>query len=295
MSKKSKFIIFILSSLIISMLSMLLFADVDIPVLNPKGEIADKQLNLLIFGSLLSLFVVIPVFTMAFFITWKYREGNTKTKRKYSPDWDSNKLIESIWWGVPIILITILSVVTWKSTHELDPFKQIQADNEPLTIQVVALDWKWLFIYPEQDIATVNYIQFPVDTPISFQITADAPMNAFWIPSLGGQMYAMSGMSTELNLMADEAGTYEGSSTNISGKGFAGMRFKAVASPESDFDQWLDAVKKSPDHLDYEEYSQLSKPSENNPAAYYARTDKELYNKIVMKYMGPAHHQEQSQ
>lgn len=293
MSRKSKFIIFILSSLILALLLVLLFANANIPVLHPKGEIADKQLGLLIFGVLLSLIVVIPVFTMTAFITWKYRESNTKTKRKYSPDWDSNRIIEAIWWGVPIILIGILSVVTWKSTHDLDPFKEIQADKKPLTIQAVALDWKWLFIYPEQNIATVNYIQFPVDTPLNFQITADAPMNAFWIPSLGGQMYAMSGMSTELNLIANEAGAYDGSSTNISGKGFAGMRFKAVASSETEFEQWLNAVKKSPNSLNYDEYAQLSKPSENNPVAYYSQADKELYNKIVMKYMGPAHHKEQ--
>lgn len=293
MSRKSKFIIFILSSLIASLIFVLLFADVNIPILNPQGEIAEKQLGLLTFGVLLSLVVVIPVFTMTFFITWKYRESNTKTKRKYSPDWDSNKIIEAVWWGVPIILIGILSVVTWKSTHDLDPFKEIQADKKPLTIQAVALDWKWLFIYPEQNIATVNYIQFPVDTPLNFQLTADAPMNAFWIPSLGGQMYAMSGMSTELNLIANESGTYEGSSTNISGKGFAGMRFKAVASSETEFKEWLDAVKKSPNYLSYDEYSQLSKPSENHPVGYYAEADKELYNKIVMKYMGPAHHKEQ--
>ncbi|HYF97146.1 MAG TPA: ubiquinol oxidase subunit II [Patescibacteria group bacterium] len=287
MSKKSKFTIFILLSLILSLVFTLFFYGNDIPVLNPQGEIANKQKDLIIFASLLSLVVVIPVFTMAFFIVWKYRASNKKAK--YTPDWDSNKVIESIWWGVPLILIAILSVVTWKSTHELDPFKPLESKTKPITIQVVALDWKWLFIYPEQDVATVNYVQFPVDTPVNFNITADAPMNAFWIPSLGGQMYAMAGMSTELNLMADKIGTYEGSSTNISGKGFAGMRFKANASSEKEFKQWIEAVKIAPNVLSQDEYDKLAKPSENNKVAYYSDTDEGLYNTIMMKFMGPEH------
>lgn len=284
MSRKSKYIIFILVSLIVAFGVTLLFAGNNVPVLNPKGEIADKQLNLLIFASLLSLIVVIPVFVMTFFIVWKYREGN-KSKKKYQPNWDSNKWIELIWWGIPIILITILSVVTWKSSHELDPFKPIDAEAKPLTIQAVALEWKWLFIYPEQGVATVNYVQFPVDRPLNFQITADAPMNALWIPNLGGQMYAMNGMSTQLNLIADEAGDYRGLSSNISGRGFADMNFTARASSDAEFDEWVKAAKISPRNLDLNEYNKLSEPNDQPvEPAYYVLKDRELYNKIIDKF-----------
>ncbi|HEX5796975.1 MAG TPA: ubiquinol oxidase subunit II [Candidatus Saccharimonadales bacterium] len=283
MSKKSKFIIFILTSLVISTAAVLLFAGNDIPLLNPKGEIASKEYQLMVFATLLSLIVVVPVFTMTFYIVYKYREGN-KSKKKYRPEWDSNKVIEGIWWGVPIILITILSVVTWKSSHELDPFKPLEAKAKPLTIQAVALQWKWLFIYPEQDIATMNYVQFPINQPVRFQITADAPMNALWIPSLAGQMYAMNGMSTSLHLMADEIGDYRGLSTNISGKGFAGMRFTARASDQTEFDQWVEAARVAPRNLDMSEYNRLSEPSENEPPAYYVLKDKALYNKIIDQF-----------
>lgn len=282
MSKKSKFIIFILSALVIASLLSLLFGGTDIPVLNPKGEIADKERSLIIFASLLSLIVVIPVYLMTFIIVYKYRVG--KRTAKYRPNWDSNKFIEGVWWAVPIILITILSVVTWRTTHQLEPSKPLAANAKPLNIQVVALQWKWLFIYPEQNIATVNYVQVPVGTPVKFQLTADAPMNSLWIPSLGSQMYAMSGMSTELNLIANEAGDYQGSSANISGRGFAGMKFTAHAGSQQEFDQWVEAAKISPRNLTWEEYEKLAEPSENNPPAYYQLKDKDLYDKVVGKY-----------
>lgn len=265
----------------IAVLTMLVYGN-DIPVLNPQGEIADKERNLIIFGTILSLIVVLPVFTMTFVIAWKYRENNKKAK--YQPDWDHSRLFESIWWGVPLILITILSVVTWKSSHELDPFKPIQSAEKPVVIQVVALEWKWLFIYPEQGIATVNYVQFPKDTPVNFEITSDAPMNSFWIPSLGGQIYAMSGMVTKLHLMADQTGEYRGSSANISGRGFSGMKFIAEATSEASFQDWTQKVRNSAPGLDLELYSDLSKPSEDNPVKQYALVDKNLFEYITHKY-----------
>jgi cytochrome o ubiquinol oxidase subunit 2 len=265
----------------IAILTMLIYGN-DISVLNPKGTIAAKERDLIIFGTILSLIIVIPVFTMTFIIAWKYREGNKKAK--YQPDWDHSRLFESIWWGVPLLLITILSVVTWKSSHELDPFKPIQSAKEPVRIQVVALQWKWLFIYPEQEIASVNYVQFPQDTPIDFEITADAPMNSFWIPSLGGQIYAMSGMATNLHLIADQTGEYRGSSANISGRGFSGMKFVAESSSESSFENWVRKTKKNPNSLGIEKYSDLSKPSENNPVEQFVLADKNLFDYIVHQF-----------
>ncbi|HET8884444.1 MAG TPA: ubiquinol oxidase subunit II, partial [Candidatus Saccharimonadales bacterium] len=234
-----KIIIAIGSLLVIALIavSVLYLQGLEIAVLDPKGVIAQKQYELLVFTLLLGFIVVIPVFIMAALIAWRYREDNTKAK--YTPDSSTNRVAETIWWGIPIILIVILSVVTWNSTHNLDPYKSLDANADSMTIQVVALDWKWLFIYPNHDIATVNFVQFPVDTPVHFYLTADAPMNSFWIPQLGGQIYAMPGMVTELNLDATEQGEYKGSSANISGEGFSGMKFIAKASSQNEFDAWV--------------------------------------------------------
>lgn len=257
--------------------------DANFAVLQPKGIIGQQQKDLLLFAAFLSLFVLIPVFGLIIFIATKYRETNKKAE--YLPDWDHNKKFELVWWAVPIVLIAILSVVTWRSSHYLDPFKPIESDKKPLKIQVVALQWKWLFIYPEQDIATVNFAQFPINQPVSFEISSDAPMNSFWIPQLGGQIYAMNGMSTQLHLMATSAGNYKGVSANLSGSGFAGMQFTARASAESDFNSWVQTVKTYPQTLDASTYEELVQPSKNNPVSVYGSVEPGLYDTIVMKYM----------
>jgi cytochrome o ubiquinol oxidase subunit 2 len=161
-------------------------------------------------------------------------------------------------------------------------------DKKPLTIQVVALQWKWLFIYPEQNIASVNFFQIPTHTPINFEITADAPMNSFWLPQIAGQIYAMPGMRTKLHLVADEEGQYRGSSANLSGRGFAGMTFIAQASTEADFDKWVESVAQSTKSLDVKEYEQLAEPSENNPVVTFQVEGKGLFDQIIMKYMMPS-------
>ncbi|HEX7483560.1 MAG TPA: ubiquinol oxidase subunit II [Candidatus Saccharimonadales bacterium] len=258
-----------------------------IDILNPKGVVATKQYNLLVFTTLLGFIVVIPVFIMAIVIAWRYRENNHKAR--YTPNASTNKLAETIWWGIPIVLIIILSVVTWTSTHDLDPHKPLVSDVPAVNIQVVALDWKWLFIYPDQGIATVNFVQFPVDTPVNFSITADAPMNSFWMPQLGGQIYAMAGMTTQLHIMADTPGDYRGVSANISGEGFADMKFTARASSQADFTTWLNKTKTTPQHLDSTAYDALRKPTIANPMAYYSHAEPGLYDTIVMKYMMPKH------
>lgn len=233
----------------------------------------------------LMLIVVIPVFLLMIFVSWRYRAGNKKAT--YRPDWDYNHWFECIWWGFPFSIVIFLSIIAWQSSHELDPYKPIESDVKPLKIQVVALQWKWLFIYPEQNIATVNFFQFPEQTPINFEITADAPMNSFWIPQLSGQIYAMPGMSTKLHLIANAIGSYRGSSANLSGDGFAGMTFVAKASSEADFQKWVDSIKDASTSLDLIEYHQLAKPSEYNPVALFSLKDKDLYEQIVMKYMMP--------
>ncbi len=253
-------------------------------VLQPQGLIASQEKQLLVFATLLSLVVVLPVFVMTFGIVWKYRAGNKNAT--YMPDWDHSHLFETLWWGIPCVIIIILGVVTWKSSHDLDPFRPLNSTVKPLKIQVVALQWKWLFIYPEQRIATVNYIQFPEKTPIDFEITADAPMNSFWIPALGGQIYAMSGMSTQVHLMADKAGSYRGSSANISGKGFAGMKFVAESASAPRFAEWVKSVKQKNNALDSTAYGNLAAPSEDQPITHYSSAQADLYDTILMKYMG---------
>jgi cytochrome o ubiquinol oxidase subunit 2 len=256
-----------------------------IPVLEPRGPIAQKERQLIIITLLLSLIVVVPVFSLLGIFAWKYREGNTKAK--YSPDLDHSRVAETIWWLVPSALILVIAVIAWNSSHQLDPFKSLSSATQPITIQVVALDWKWLFIYPQQNIATVNLVQFPRQTPVNFEITADAPMNSFWIPQLGGQIYAMPGMSTQLHLMANTDGSFHGSSANISGQGFAGMAFTAKASSMADFKQWVKSVKHSPTRLSQDAYNKLAAPSVSNPVAYYASSAAGLYDNVIIKYMGP--------
>lgn len=253
-------------------------------VLQPAGEISQRELDILLFGAGLSLFVVIPVFILTFYIVWKYRADK---KAAYLPEWDHSRSFEAIWWAVPIVLIAILSVITWKSSHSLDPFKPIVSDKKPLKVQVVALQWKWLFIYPEQNVASVNFAQIPLDTPVRFEITSDAPMNAFWVPQLGSQIYAMAGMSSQLNLIANKTGDYVGVSSNISGKGFADMHFTVRSSTEADFGAWVRDAKNAPQRLSFATYNDLAQPTQNNPVASYSSVDPNLYDTIVMKYMSP--------
>ena len=256
-----------------------------VPVLHPKGEIAHKEKDLLTTATLLMLIVVIPVIVLTMVFAWRYREGNDKAK--YTPEWGHNTFAELLWWGVPFIIIVVLSIITYTSTHELNPFKPLKSKTKPLEVQVVALQWKWLFIYPEQGIATVNYLEIPEKTPINFEITADAPMNSFWIPQLGGQIYAMPAMRTQLHLIANEKGMFRGSSSNFSGKGFAGMKFPVKATSKKEFDQWITQVKSSSNQLGVEEYKELVKQSEYNPATFYQLTKVGLFDDIIEQYQKP--------
>ncbi len=278
---KRKFKIIFLSLLIIAILAItgIYVSHLDIPVMTPQGIIGVEQRNLIAISSILMLIVIVPVYIMTWVIAWKYRADNTKAK--HAPDWEHNYIAEYCWWGVPFIIVMIIGFLTWKSSHDLSPYKPIESDKKPIVIQVVALEWKWLFIYPEEGIATVNYIQFPEKTPLNFQITADAPMNSFWIPALGGQIYAMPAMKSQLHLMANDQGTFRGSSSNISGVGFAGMVFQAKSSSDEEYQQWINQVKKNSPALNYDV---LVKPSEYDPAAYYRLQESDLFDQILMKY-----------
>lgn len=254
------------------------------PVIDTRGEVADAQRDTLYLAVLIMLIIIVPVFFLVFFISWRYRESN-KTAT-YKPTWASNKKLEALWWGVPIAIIAVLSVVTWQTSHSLDPYRELQSGKQPVNIQVIALQWKWLFIYPDENIASVGEFAMPVDRPVNFTITSDAPMNSFWIPQLGGQIYAMSGMSTKLHLSAREAGDYRGSSANLSGEGHASMTFTAKARNESEYRQWIDAASKSQQPLDKASYEQLRLPSVNAKVSHYRLADPTLYDSVIERYSG---------
>ncbi len=261
----------------------------DAAMLNPKGIIALHEKRLLITAVLLMLLIVVPVMILTVIVARKYRASNTKAK--YTPEWTHSTLLELIWWGIPCIIIAILATITWISSHRLDPYRPLDAslsDKAPITVQVIALDWKWLFIYPEQHIASVNFMQVPVGTPINFLITADAPMNSFAIPQLAGQIYAMPGMQTKLHMMVDEAGDYNGMSANYSGDGFSEMRFIVRAGTQAEFDQWVKTAQASPQALNMLTYNQLAQKSQNNKVEYFSSVEDGLYNHVIMKFMMPA-------
>ncbi len=254
----------------------------DIAILEPDGFIAIRERNLLIDASLLMLLVVIPAVVMCLVFAWRYRASNKKAK--YAPEWGENALAECIWWCIPFVIVIVISIITWKTSLDLNPFRPIDSDKKPLTVQVVALEWKWLFLYPEEEIATVNYLQIPVQRPIRFEISADAPMNSFWIPELGGQIYAMPAMRSVLYLIADREGSFAGHSSNISGKGFAGMTFETKATSEEEFNDWVETVRNSSQELDYKKYRELVKPTMDNPVTLFKLEQDDLFELILKQY-----------
>ncbi|MCO8161506.1 ubiquinol oxidase subunit II [Pseudomonas sp. 21LCFQ02] len=272
----------------LALFSMLLLSGCDgFPLLDPKGQVGIEQRNLIVIATLLMLIVVIPVIFMTIIFAWKYRASNKAAK--YTPDWSHSTKIEVAVWGVPIILLIFLGYFTYVSTHKLDPYRPLESEVKPVVIQAVSLDWKWLFIYPEEGIATVNHIVFPANTPINFQVTSDSVMNSLFIPGLGGQIYAMAGMHTKLHLIANENHEFNGISANYSGAGFTGMKFKAISTSQADYQAWIKEVKNSPKQLDSAEYAALLKPSERHPVELYSSVTPDLFQVIIDKYEGMNH------
>ena len=276
------------------LLSVLLLAGCNTVVLNPSGDIAQQQGDLIVVATLLMLIVIIPVIGLTLFFAWRYRASNTRAT--YTPDWDHSTQLELVIWAIPLLIIIALGAVTWISTHTLDPYRpldRIDAERpvaegvQPLEVQVVALDWKWLFIYPEQGIATVNELAAPVDRPIRFKLTASTVMNAFYIPELAGMIYTMPGMQTELNAVINKPGTFEGFSANYSGAGFSGMRFKFHATDASGFDAWVTGVRSDGGALDRMRYLELEKPSQREPAQHFASVDADLYDAVLNRCVDP--------
>jgi cytochrome o ubiquinol oxidase subunit II len=253
-----------------------------IVLLNPKGPIGETERFVIVTAFALMLIVVIPVIVMTLWYPWKYREGNTKAI--YSPKWSRSGKIELVIWLVPAAIVAGLGMLVWNTTYHLDPYKPIDSAVKPISIEAVSLDWKWLFIYPEQNIAVVNQLVFPANVPLSFRITSGTVMTSFFIPQLGSQIYAMAGMQTRLHLMADEPGSYTGQNQQFSGRGFADMNFKATAMSIEQFEAWVQKVKQSTDKLDWDRFEELEKPSVRYPVAYFSSVKPDLFDSILRTY-----------
>ena len=275
-------------------LPVFLLAGCNVVLLQPSGAVAAQQGHLIVASTVLMLLIVVPVIVLTVIFAWRYRHSNSAAT--YTPDWDHSTQLELVIWAAPLLIIIALGALTWISSHTLDPYRPLRhldvsrtipAVVKPLTIEVVALDWKWLFIYPEQGIAVVNEVAAPVDVPINFKITASSVMNSFFVPALAGQIYAMPGMQTQLNAVINRQGDYDGFSANYSGAGFSGMHFKFRGLSGGDFAQWVQAAKTAGRELDNESYLRLEKPSEREPVRRYAPVTAGLYDAILSQCVTP--------
>jgi len=276
------------------LLPLALLSGCNMVVMNASGDVARQQGQLIVASTLLMLLIIVPVIALTLLFAWRYRQNNKTAK--YEPDWDHSTMLELVIWGAPLLIIIALGLLTWISTHLLDPYRPlqridenrpIQSEIKPLEVQVVALDWKWLFIYPEQGIATVNELVTPVDVPVRFKITASNVMNSFYIPALAGQIYAMPGMDTTLNAVMNKPGVYDGFSANYSGVGFSHMRFKYHGVSDADFTAWVAKTRAAGGDLSRASYLALEKPSVAEPVRHYGKVAPALYKAIVNRCVDP--------
>ena len=273
----------------------ILLSGCNLVVLDPSGDVATQQRDLLIESTCLMLLIILPVMALTVGFAWRYRQSNTTAP--YEPNWDHSTQLELVIWGAPLLIIICLGAMTWMGTHLLDPYRRIgrvaegravSPSVQPLEVDVVALDWKWLFIYPQFGIATVNQLDVPINRPIDFRITSSSVMNSFYVPALAGQIYAMPGMETKLHAVMNQAG----SSISFSAERIAApepwrCRLLLKAFPADGFDKWVAQVKASGGALGRGDYLELERPSENEPVRTYATTDSGLYNAIVNMCVEP--------
>ncbi|MDB5917942.1 MAG: cyoA [Massilia sp.] len=284
------------------LLPLLMLGACNTVVMKPSGDIAAQQADLIVVSTALMLLIIVPVIALIVLFAWRYRKNNTAAT--YTPDWDHSTRLELVIWGAPLLIIIALGLITWISTHVLDPYRPLQRldaarpipmDTKPMVVEVVALDWKWLFIYPELGIATVNELVAPIDVPVRFKITASTVMNSFFIPAMAGQIYAMPGMQTTLNAVINKPGSYDGFSANYSGAGFSDMRFKFHGKDQAGFDAWVKSVKAGTAGgtvagaapLDRSTYLALEKPSQREAVRHYATVDATLYDAILNRCVEP--------
>ena len=259
----------------------------DLVDLDPEGPITFLEDKLVAVSVALMLIVLVPVFSLTVWFVWHYRASNLGSS--YAPHWSSHR-IELLIWLVPTLIVAVLGVLTWTYTHTLNPYRPLSSARAALRVQVVALDWKWLFIYPDQGIATINQLVIPAQRPIHFDLTSDSVMNSFFIPQLGGQVYAMAGMRTELHLLANHPGKFFGQNTQYSGRGFADQNFEVIAKSQDDFDSWVRQVRKQPAPLNWTAFQQVAKPSAKAPIQIFHGIEPGLFERIIAQYRSDPKH-----
>lgn len=259
-------------------------------VLNPAGDVAAQQGDLVVVATVLMLLIIVPVIALTLWFAWRYRQGSRHAETDYAPDWHHSTRLELVIWAAPLVIIIALGAITWITTHKLDPYRPLDRISEqkalpenvkPLEVQVVSLDWKWLFVLPEQGIATVNELAAPVDRPIRFTLTSSTTMNAFYVPDLAGMIYTMPGMQTELNAVINQPGVFRGMSSHYSGAGFSGMNFRFHGLSEQDFEQWVARAKAEGQPLTRQAYLALAKPSERHPVERFSSVEDGLFDRVV--------------
>ena len=247
-------------------------------VLDPHGPVGASEKLILIDSTVVMLAIVVPVMLATIGFAWWFRASNTRAT--YLPNWAFSGHLELIVWAIPTLVITFLGGIAWFGSHALDPYAALSSPTKPLEIEVVSLDWKWLFIYPDEGVATVNQLVVPAGTPVHFRLTSSGVMNSFFVPQLGSQIYTMAGMTSQLSLQADQ-GAYDGLSAQFSGAGFADMHFTVKAVAADDYVKWIADAKASGSPLDTAAYAALAKPSENVQPAIYKAVDASLFGAIV--------------
>jgi cytochrome o ubiquinol oxidase subunit 2 len=248
-------------------------------VLDPQGPIASAERLLLINSTAIMLVVVVPVIVATLVFAWWYRSSNTHATRSLDESYEER--LEFVVWSIPALTVILLGGVIWIGSHQLDPRAPIPGKSAPLHVEVVALDWKWLFIYPDQGVAAVNRLVIPAGTPVEFRLTSATVMNSFFVPQLGSQIYTMGSMTTHLSLLAAEPGEYPGFSANFSGDGFSWMRFVVKSVSVGDFNAWLEQAHGAGSGLDEASYAELAKPSKDLPPTTYRSVAPKLFERIL--------------
>ncbi len=253
------------------------------PILFPKGPVTETERELLFLAVLIMLSVLVPVYLLTFWACWRYRASKNNC---YRPQWHKDWRVELFIWAGPVIIIGIIGYLVVVYTYRLDPYRSLDNRANIFRVQVVAQNWKWLFIYPDQGVSVVNELAFPSHRPLSLEITSDTVLTSFMIPALGGQIYAMAGMKTRLNLESYKPGHFIGRNTQFSGRGFPKMAFDVYAMSPADFSQWLEKVKGAKKVLDVQQYQQLISSEKGHPVEYFSAVEPELFNRIIAKYTG---------
>jgi cytochrome o ubiquinol oxidase subunit 2 len=254
-------------------------------ILDPVGPVGAAEKQIMINSTAIMLAIIIPTMIATIAFAWWFRRGNSKAT--YRPDWEYSGAIEMVVWAIPALTIMLLGGITWIGSHDLEPSKPLVSKVAPLKVEVVSLDWKWLFIYPDQGVATVNQLVVPAGTPVSFRLTSATVWNVFWVPQMGTMIYAMPRMTTRLNLQADRQGSFDGLSAHFSGDGFPGMQFKVQSMPPDQFAMWAQSARGSGLKLDGAGYAELEKPSSYVKPMTYGSVAPNLFDAIVANKVPP--------